>query len=135
MADTCINGRWEEGICVCNQGYDIGFNDLILNPKYCENESVAIVDFSKNLLSSGSLLHYAAMAVTVTIATWGILGVCSVYFSVIGLCRLKRAIERVELEHREFKIKQSAYDGVKMKNAGLWDPPEKDFKCFKIKEN
>ena len=131
MADNCINGRWNEGTCVCRQGYDVGFDEHALNPRYCENELVAVVDLSNTLTSSGALLHFMAMTITIVLLAWGIMGVCSVYASIVSLYKLQRRTTKVEYLREGFNVKQSEYSDTELKNATLWEPPEEKFKQFK----
>ena len=129
MADNCINGRWEDSICVCKTGYDVGsFNDRNLDPKYCEKEIVAVIDFTNAWLLSGVFFHFIAITVTVIVLTWSILGVCSVFLTILALYRIEKNTERLENEYKEFKIKKNKYEDIKMMNAALWNPPEKVFK-------
>ncbi len=125
MADNCINGHWEEGVCVCNKEYDVDFDYTNIKPEYCKNEIVTVVDLT---IISETLLHLLAITVTVVVLTWSVLGVCSIYFTVVGLYRLENKAKSVENDCEEFKIKKSGYDDVVLMNAALWDPPENVFK-------
>ena len=58
----CIHGHWEDGICVCDKGYETVFVDLTLNPLYCSSDEVIIE--KDPFYSSENLFHVMAMAVS-----------------------------------------------------------------------
>lgn len=127
MVDNCINGRWVDGVCMCKQGYALGFDENNLNPKYCEKEIVAVIDFSDAFLSSEVLLHFTCITLTVLVFTWSIIAVHSVFVYLLSMRKLKMKTEKVELATKDWKEKKSEYEGVEIMNAGLWDPPQEQF--------
>ena len=129
MEDPCMQGKWEDGVCVCNQGYDVGFDELTLNPKYCANETVTIIELT-TYLSTEQLSHFISMAVTVVIATWSLLGLFSVFIAISELYQLHKAIQKVQMKWHTFKVEQNKYDEHELMSASLWDPPTKQFKCI-----
>ena len=61
--DNCIHGHWEKGMCVCDPGYELGFNELELNPLYCENRNITII-YETTFLESEDFIHIITMAVS-----------------------------------------------------------------------
>lgn len=61
--DNCIHGHWEEGVCVCDPGYELGYNELQLNPVYCKNQMITIIHKTA-FIESKDFIHIIAMAVS-----------------------------------------------------------------------
>lgn len=129
MDDLCVHGKWVEGVCVCNKGYDTGFNHRLLYPKYCENEKVTVIKVD-SYVTSEELLYYAAMALTVLIATWSILAVNTLCVSIGEKIKLHKSTKKVEQEWKRFSNEQRNYDTHVMLDAALWDPSSRQFKCI-----
>ena len=64
----CIQGIWEDGVCICAQGYENDAelsSNLALNPIYCSKQSfVTIVQRQSGPEFSKEILHHAAIAVS-----------------------------------------------------------------------
>ena len=58
----CVHGSWEDGVCVCQMGYETGFVDLTLYPQYCVKEAVVVI--KNTSYDPENLVHLAAMAVS-----------------------------------------------------------------------
>ena len=58
----CVHGSWEDGVCVCQRGYETGFVDLTLYPQYCVKEAVVVI--KNTSYDPENLVHLAAMAVS-----------------------------------------------------------------------
>ena len=58
----CIHGNWEDGVCVCERGYESGFVDLTLYPQYCVKEAVVVI--KNTSYDTENLVHLATMAVS-----------------------------------------------------------------------
>ena len=59
----CIHGNWKDGICVCDNGYETVFVDLLLNPQYCSNINAVVVE-QDPFYHTENLFHVMAMAVS-----------------------------------------------------------------------
>ncbi len=69
----CINGHWEDGVCVCKQGYRTAFKEIALEPRYCATDITVVI--GNDPYDSEKLLHWTAMAVSLLLPcskSWGV---------------------------------------------------------------
>ena len=130
--DTCVNGRWESGVCVCNQGYLSGFDENNLKPTYCEREIVAVIDYS-DTQSSTVLLDLISITLTIVVFAWGLLGVCSIFATVVYVYQLHKKTTEIKKVSSEFFLAVNTDDSQRpeMKDAAVWEPSDKEFKQLK----
>ena len=65
---VCIQGVWEDGVCICSQGYEDDVelsSNLALNPIYCSKQSfVTVIRTQSGPELSREVLHHGAIAVS-----------------------------------------------------------------------
>ena len=124
MADDnpCVNGRWEDGICKCDTGYQLGFTDEVLYPKYCEHQKVTIIQ-AIPYVSSEEIVIYISIMLTICLTVWSVLSLCTVIYNVLEKLKWNRKIKLIEGELQEFTEEKRKYENHEIFNATLWDPP------------
>jgi hypothetical protein len=120
--DPCINGEWKNGVCVCNLGYELGFSETNLNPRYCENEIVTIIN--ANLYVTGEeLVQHIAIMVTVWLATWSVIAVGILTHSLMEKIKMKQTLSQVQEDFDKFNNERKKYENHEKLDATLWCPP------------
>uniref|UniRef100_A0A1X7V5P3 Uncharacterized protein n=1 Tax=Amphimedon queenslandica TaxID=400682 RepID=A0A1X7V5P3_AMPQE len=127
--DTCVNGLWEDGVCVCDPRYELGFNELELNPKYCLEEKVTVIAVIP-YVTGEELVHTITIGLTVFLATWAILSFLALLMSIKDMSTIHTDLQVLNLELEEFVKENEKYPQAQdMMDATLWEPP-RHFKCL-----
>ena len=58
--ESCLHGKWVDGVCVCEIGYESLFDESSLNPVYCGERKTHIL---ANSLTSAMMFHLLMMSV------------------------------------------------------------------------
>lgn len=127
-ADPCVNGRWDNGICVCNTGYEIGFSDDVLYPRYCERQIVTVIQRNE-YVTNEEIVQYIAVMMTVCLAVWSVLSIFTLIYSVIEKLKWHKTIRQAEGELQMFHDKEKRYENHEMLDATIWSPPD-TFTCI-----
>ena len=134
MAENCIHGTWQDDECVCFQGFGLGYDERELNPVYCQDEAVTVINLNDyTYYNSEAILAYLAMGLTIAVATWCLVGLCTVFVSIMELFLLGRNIKKVEAELNAFFSEQVKYGSHRLKDAALWNLPENVARCIAVK--
>lgn len=69
--EVCIHGRWEDGACICDRGFqtddEATDSHLVLNPVYCSKQVITYINHPGYLGDQSGMLHLMAMAVSCTV--------------------------------------------------------------------
>ena len=64
----CIQGHWEDGVCICSQGFEDDAElsaNYLLNPIYCSKHIfITIINQQSGPQFNKQILHHAAIAVS-----------------------------------------------------------------------
>lgn len=60
---SCLHGSWEDGICVCDQGYVTEFTDAELYPVYCAKKNDIVILTLKAGFEPIDIFHYTTLSV------------------------------------------------------------------------
>lgn len=122
----CINGQWEEGVCVCEPGYATYFDDTKLTQKYCDAD-VEAVALLRVTYEPRHYLHLGSMSLTILFTVAAFMVLATALASIIMKVRTRKMIKMARQELKSFEENRVIRDGDLI--LTFWKPPIK-YECI-----